>query len=311
MSPSSPDLAIVIVNWNTRKLLVDCLTTLPAATAGLTVETWVVDNGSTDSSVPAVREQFPDVRVIANADNRGFAAANNQAIRAATGRHVLLLNSDTLAQPGSLTALVRFLDANPAVGIVGPCLRNADGSVQLSYASFPTLASELTGRNFRRRRPFPTQTAEAFAVDWVGGACFLVRREALTQFGLLDERYFMYTEEADWCFRARRAGWQVCYLPASEVVHLGGQSSRMASTRMKAELYRSKLRFFGKHYGRMRTRALALGLQAIFLGKAAAGGVLAATPGRTDRGRAITRDSGLMLQAVVSWLRQPLAEEVI
>ncbi len=306
-----PDLAIVIVNWNTRQLLLDCLATLPSATANLRVATWVVDNGSHDGSVAAVQAAFPAMHVIANQDNRGFARANNQAIAASHGRHVLLLNSDTLARPGALTTLVNFLDANPSVAMVGPCLRNADGSVQRSYASFPSLRSELTGRNLRQRKPFPAAGIEAYAVDWIGGACLLVRREALQSFGLLDERYFMYTEETDWCFRARRAGWEVCYLPEAEVVHLGGQSSRMASTRMKAELYRSKLRFFGKHYGRRRMLLLGLALQAGFLGKTLAGGLLARVPGREQQGRAISRDNGLLWQALIVMLRHPLPEEVV
>ncbi len=307
-----PDLAIIIVNWNTRQLLLDCLATLPAATAGISAETWVVDNGSSDGSVAAVQAHYPEVRIIANRENRGFAAANNQAIRASDSRHVLLLNSDTLSAGGSLSALVHFLDRHPRVGIVGPELLNGDGSVQLSYASFPTLASELTGRNLRRRQRFTTSDGStAYRVDWIGGACFAIRRTAIEQFGLLDERYFMYTEEADWCFRARRAGWEVCYLPGAKVVHLGGQSSRMVSTRMKAELYRSKLRFFGKHYGPLRTHVLGMGLLTIFLTRAAAGALVATMPGRQGAGRTITRDSGLMLAAIERQLRQPLAPEVV
>jgi len=304
-----PDLVVVIVNWNTRALLLACLTALPAATAGLAVETWVVDNGSTDGSVAAVREHFPRTNVIANQGNLGFAAANNQAIRASQSRSVLLLNSDTVPAPGALTVLVRFLDAHPQVGVVGPRLLNADGSVQLSYAAFPNLRSELLGRNLRGRRPFAAADAEAYAVDWVGGACFLIGRAALNAAGLLDEGYFMYTEEADWCFRVRAAGWEICYAPQVEVVHLGGQSSRMASTRMKAELYKSKLRFFSKHYGRAHTLALGLGLQAIFLAKLVVGGLVAAVPGRSTAGRALARDSGLILGALSRQLGDPRAQE--
>lgn len=304
-----PDLAVIIVNWNTRRLLLDCLKALPAATPGLGVETWVVDNGSSDGSVEAVRELFPATQVIANQQNLGFAAANNQAIRASRSRHVLLLNSDTVPAAGSLSALVAFLDEHDRVGIVGPLLRNGDGSEQLSYAAFPNLRSELLGRNVRQRRPFAA-AAEAYAVDWVGGACFLIRRSAMAAAGLLDEGYFMYTEEADWCYRVRRAGWEVCYAPMVEVVHLGGQSSRMASTRMKAELYKSKLRFFGKHYGRAHTLTLALGLQTIFLVKTLLGALVTIAPGRGAKGRAIARDSGLILSALARQLRSPLAQEV-
>ncbi len=310
MSPSLADLAVIIVNWNTRQLLLDCLAALPAATAGIASEVWVVDNGSSDGSVAAVRAMFPKVQVIANAANLGFAAANNQAIRASTSYHVLLLNSDTLPAPGALAAQVRFLDANPGVGMVGPCLRNGDGSVQLSYARFPTLLSELRGRNLRERRAFAAADgAEAYSVDWVGGASLIVRRTALEGFGLLDEGYFMYTEEQDWCYRARQAGWAICYLPGAEVVHLGGQSSRMASSRMKAELYKSKLRFFRKHYGQPRTMALGLCLQAGFLAKTLLGGLLALAPGRAAAGQTLARDSRMLLHAVRLQLRQPHAQE--
>lgn len=307
MQQTPPDLTIIIVNWNTRQLLLDCLAALPAATGDISTESWVVDNGSSDGSVEAVQAQFPATRVIANRGNRGFAAANNQAIRASRSRHVLLLNSDTVPRAGSLKALVDSLDAHPEVGIAGPRLLNADGSVQLSYAAFPNLRSELLGRNVRARRHYGPPQDGAYAVDWVGGACFLIRREAITVAGLLDEDYFMYTEEADWCFRVRAAGWEVCYYPAAEVVHLGGQSSRMASTHMKAELYKSKLRFFRKHYGWPRTLALWLGLQTIFLAKTVGGALLAVTPERGAAGKAIARDSGHILSALSRQLRHPPA----
>lgn len=312
MCAAPPDLVVIIVNWNTRQLLLDCLACISAAVAGLTAEVWVVDNGSTDGSLEAVSTQYPDVCVIANQVNLGFAAANNQAIRASCSRYMLLLNSDTLPTAGSLTMLVRFLDTHAQVGIVGPRLRNEDGSVQLSYASFPSLSSELTGRNLRRHSRFAASDGSiAFSVDWIGGACFAIKREAAEQFGLLDERYFMYTEEADWCYRARQAGWEVCYLPKAEVVHLGGQSSRMASTRMKAELYRSKLRFFRKHYNQIHAYLLGFGFLSIFLAKAVLGALVTAVPGRQRQGRAMTRDSGLMLAAVERHLHQPLAPEVV
>lgn len=312
MSHQTPDLAIIIVNWNTRQLLLDCLASLPAATDGIHAETWVVDNGSGDGSVEAVRTQYPEVRIIANRENLGFATANNQAIRASVSRHVLLLNSDTIARPGSLTALVRFLDAHPEVGIVGPRLLNPDGSLQPSWALFPTIFTELTGKKLRLRWRYPTADGTlAYSTDWVDGAALMIRRSILPQIGLMDERYFMYTEEVDWCYRARRAGWKVCYLPGSEVIHFGGQSSKRAVTQMKFELYRSKLRFFRKHYGRLAAVTLGLGLQFIFLGKAIIGGIiLALTAARHPLGRAFARDGGLLLVALSRhiWSR-PLPEQ--
>ncbi|WP_129672311.1 glycosyltransferase family 2 protein [Candidatus Chloroploca sp. Khr17] len=313
MSSPQADVTIVIVNWNTRQLLLDCLAALPEATEGITAETWVVDNGSVDSSVAAVREAFPEVQIIANRDNRGFATANNQAIRASDGRHVLLLNSDTIAQPASITRLVHFLDTHPEVGIVGSRLLNADGSLQRSWALFPNLLTELVGKKIRLRWRYPTIDGTiAYSTDWIDGAVLMIRRGILGQVGLMDERYFMYTEEVDWCYRTRQAGWKVCYLPASEVIHFGGQSSKRSATRMKAELYLSKLRFFGKHYGDLARTTLGVGLQTIFLGKATLGGIiLLATAAKHPTGHAFARDGALLLMAVQrhTW-RRPVAEEI-
>lgn len=313
MPSEQPDISIILVNWNTRDLLLDCLESLPAALANLGAEVWVVDNGSTDDSVAAVRERFPHVQIIANEDNKGFAAANNQAIRASRGRHVLLLNSDTVALPNSLVDLVHFLDVNPAVGIVGSRLLNGDGSLQPSWAAFPTLWSELRGINVRERRPFTTRDGTmAYAVDWVGGACLLIRRAAISQVGLLDEQYFMYAEEADWCYRVRKAGWVVCYYPQAQVIHLGGQSSKKASTRMKAELYRSKLRFFHKNYGPRHALALALALQALFTTKAIVGRALAlVSRNRSATGKAFVQDAAALREMIARQVwRRELHEEM-
>lgn len=269
MRHASPDVSIIIVNWNTRDLLLQCLQSLPAAIGDLDADVWVVDNASTDDSVAAVRQHFPTVQVIENKENVGFAAANNQAIKASHGRHVVLLNSDTVAHPNALRAMVRLLDNHRHVGIVGAQLLNADGSLQHSWAAFPTVWSEVLGKNIRTRRIVPTgYDSFAFDVDWISGACLMIRRSVIEQVGMLDERFFMYSEETDWCYRVKRAGWHVYYYPQAHVVHFGGQSSRQASTRMKAELYRSKLLFFSKHYGVRRTFCLSLLLEIGFVGKA-------------------------------------------
>jgi GT2 family glycosyltransferase len=174
------DISIIIVNWNTRELLCQCLGSIQETSSGIAYEMIVVDNGSTDGSVRAVREAFPLVRLIANTENLGFARANNQGIRASRGQHILLLNSDTLVRPGALAALVRFLNQHSDVGIVGPELLNTDGTVQLSWAAFPTLWSEIRGKNFRVRRRYATRDGcEAYNVDWIGGACLLIRRATI------------------------------------------------------------------------------------------------------------------------------------
>jgi GT2 family glycosyltransferase len=268
------DLSVIIVNWNTRELLAAGLASIYAHPPAGPFDVWVVDNASTDGSAALVRERFPQVRLIANPDNRGFAAANNQAIAASAGRYVVLFNSDALALPDSLAAMVRFLDAHPAVGAVGPKLLNRDGSFQASYARFPNLLSELAlltgvakwwlGPYAPSPRPAPGE--QPHRVDWVAGAALMVRRTAIDQVGLLDEGYFLYSEETDWCWRLGHAGFPVWYLPDVQIIHQHGASSQQQSARSYGLLYQSKLRFFARHYG-----ALAAGLLRVsFLAGAAA-----------------------------------------
>ena len=244
------DLSVIIVNWNTKDLLAQCLQSVYETAAShsdcnLSFETVVVDNASTDGSPEMVRAHFPQVRLIENQQNEGFARANNRAIRATHGRYFLLLNSDTVVLPGSLGAMVHFADQHPEAGIVGCKLLNADGSLQPSWAQFPTFWSELMGRNFRRRRPLVD--GRGYEVDWVGGACLLVRQKAVQTVGLLDEDYFMYSEETDWCYRFSRAGWAVLFNPTAQIVHLGGASSRKMAGAMCLQLRASILLFIRKN----------------------------------------------------------------
>ncbi len=266
---AAPDVSIILVSWNTRELLLGCLESLSAAVGTLRTDIWMVDNGSTDGSVAAVRERFPLVRLLENDGNPGFAAANNQGIAASAGRYTLLLNSDTIAEAASIERLVRFADGQPAAGIIGARLLNRDGSFQASFADFPSLRSELlsvTGigpRLFGRWYPSygPRRSQMARRVDWIQGACMLARRAAIEQAGPMDEQYFMYNEEIDWCMQMWRAGWEVWYLPEARIVHYGGQSTRQIRHAMVQALYRSKVRFFRKHYG----PAAAFALQSVFV----------------------------------------------
>jgi GT2 family glycosyltransferase len=253
------DLSIIIVNWNTCDLLADCLKSIYTTTQDLSFETIVIDNGSSDGSVARVQAEFPQVRLVVNGQNVGFAPANNQGIARGQGRYLLLLNSDTQVQPGALAALVRFADAQPQAGVVGCRLLNADGSLQPSWANFPTVWTEVTGQLVRGGRVVANQ-AEAVEVDWVGGACFLVRAKAVAAVGLLDERYFMYAEEVDWCYRMQQYGWKIYYLVNAQVIHLGGGSASRASFGQLRRLYESKLRFFAKHYGHRQAEWLRYGL---------------------------------------------------
>lgn len=256
MSTMPLDLAVILVSWNTRELILACLAALPAALGDLRATIWVVDNGSHDGSTAAIRAQFPTVRLIENTQNGGFAAANNQALRASAGRYALLLNSDTVPEPGSIEQLVRFADATPRAGLVGGLLLNPDGSFQYSFADFPTLTSELLsasglgvrifGPSFPSYRPEHSRAIRR--VDVIPGACMLARRTAFVQVGLMAEDYFMYSEEPDWCLRMQRAGWETWYVPNAGIMHYGGQSTSQVQVAMVEALYRSKVRFFRKHY---------------------------------------------------------------
>ena len=223
-----------------------------------------------DGSVAAVVEHFPQVHVIANPANVGFAAANNQAIEASSGRYVLLLNSDTVAPPRSIERLVCFADTHPRAGVVGPQLRNADGSFQGACAGTPSLWSEalsVTGLGERIHGHWfpnygPRHSRRARLAGYIQGACMLARREAIHMVGTLDEGYFMYSEETDWCLRMRRAGWQVWFTPDAAIVHYGGQSTRQVRHAMVTALLRSKVRFFHKHNGPLQATLL----RAMFVG---------------------------------------------
>lgn len=291
-SSTQPDVSIVILNWNTRDLLLECLRAVEANTDGLSVEVLVVDNASTDDSVSRVRRDFPHIRVVENQTNLGFAAGNNLGAREATGRYVLLLNTDAFLRPGALGQLARLLDVNPRAGLCGAQLLNPDGSFQASHTAFPTLAREFLILSGLGRLIFgsyypsqgPDRAAGPRPVDYVEGACLLFRPEAYWQVGGLDAGFFMYAEEVDLCMALRRAGWQVWYVPAAEVVHLGGASSASRRPEREADLYVSRVRFFRKHYGPLHARLLsALIVGATALKGLAHGALRAATRGRRGR----------------------------
>lgn len=290
------DLSIIVVNWNTRELLAQCLQSLQDTLRASSFEIWVVDNASADGSVAMVRERFPLAHVIANSENVGFVRANNQAMAQCTGRYILLFNSDAQALPGSLDQLVRFMDEHSRAGLAGVRLLNPDGSFQASYTPFPTLWREiliLTGigrwlicSTFPSRGPQVERGAQGIK-GYMEGACLLARREAAQQVGGLDECIFMYAEEVDWCYRFHHAGWETWYLPQAPVIHYGGQSSKKQQSRMEAELYRSRVYFFRKHYGKAAAASLKAAIYVITCFKMLVHGTLRClTQGR--RGRIVT-----------------------
>jgi N-acetylglucosaminyl-diphospho-decaprenol L-rhamnosyltransferase len=257
MPENQPDLSVVIVSYNVREYLRQCLESILSAPVKASLEILVVENASTDGSLESLRSEFPQATVIESTINLGFAAGNNLAIRQSHGRYLLLLNPDTLVKPGALDALVDFLDGQPQAGAAGSRLLNPNGSLQPSCFPFPTLGRELWRLlhldKFKSYGVYPMEswsTDTPRRVEVLQGTSLALRRSALDQVGLLDEDYFMYTEEVDLCYRLHTAGWELDYVPASQVVHYGGQSTRQTAANMFLQLYRSKAVFFRKHYGR-------------------------------------------------------------
>lgn len=253
------DVSVVIVSWNTRDLLRQCLESLfTGGLDGLNADVWVVDNASGDGSAAMVQRDFEQVRLLPMGENAGFARANNAALRQAAGRYFLLLNSDTIVPPGSLAPLVAALDTCPDAAVASPLLLNRDGTPQFCWSRFPGFRSELRGELDRSQSPYPLVAyaksatraqMQPFAVDWVGGACFLVRASDTETVGLLDEGYFMYAEETDWCARFKQAGKVTLLVPAVAVMHLGGQSSKAVPVQTRQRMYRSNVRLFRHLYG--------------------------------------------------------------
>lgn len=295
------DLSLIIVNWNTRDMLRDCLATVHAGLGPLRAEIFVVDNGSTDGSVQMLATEFPAVIRIANADNRGFAAANNQALRLARGRHVMLLNTDTLVHDTVLPDSVAFLDAHPAVAVMGPRILNRDGSVQPSSTAYPSLrhlmAQTLGLTRFKALDSYRMagwDRRDFRRVEVISGCAMLVRRAAMDKVGLLDEGFFFYGEETDWCRRFADAGWSVVFAPVGEITHFGGGSVRAMNHRRDVKLTEGTVRLHRKHGGLLGGLAC-YGLLAAFNASRAVlwtGVGLARRPGATARARHFIRVLG-------------------
>jgi len=240
-------LSIVIVSFNARSDLERCLESLHATPPAIAHEIVVVDNGSTDGSLDAAR-RWPDVRVLALGSNVGFARGNNEGIRATTGDAILLLNSDTLVPPGALDRLVVELDRDPAIAVVGPRLVDGHGQAELSFGRMLGPINELRQKRLARRKDeVETLARQRHYPDWVSGACLLVRRADAEAVGGLDERFFMYTEDVDFCAAIRARGRRILFAPEVEVVHLRGRSAASAPAETRAAYRRSRLAFYEKH----------------------------------------------------------------
>ncbi len=258
MNSSAIDLSIIIINWNTKELLLETIASVYAnLPQPYSVEIIVVDNASSDGSALALVEAYPTIHLIANQENRGFGPANNQALKIAQGRYSLLLNSDVIVQPGSLVQIIEFMNAHPKVGLCGIQILNVDGSFQGSFANYLNLGSEfliLTGLGRRLLNPhYPSynqaQSQKSKIVQTIQGAFMFSRSSALREIGGLDERFFMYGEENDLSLRLYQAGWLVYYLAEVNIIHLGGQSSQKNWSKMAWQLQQSKVLLFRKHYG--------------------------------------------------------------
>lgn len=263
-------LSIIIVNWNVRDLLRECLRSIETGKGGLSLEIIVVDSASSDDSVAMVLSEFPSVRLIPCTENVGFPRGNNIGLREASGDYLLLLNPDTVVVADALAVLVSYLQANPNVGAVGPQLLNPDGSVQSSRRRFPTTATGffestwlegLAPGVLRRYYALDLPDDATADVDWLTGACIMVPRSTYEVVGGMDEGYFMYSEELDWCRRIKESGRRVVYYPVAQVIHHVGKSSEQAVTARHINFNRAKLRYFRKYHGRF----MAAGLRVFLL----------------------------------------------
>lgn len=255
--PGRPDLSVLVASYNTRDLLLDCLASLEKNGGGLDVETVVVDNASADGTPEAVAARFPKVALLRNGVNEGFAKANNRALALARGRFVLLLNPDTLVPPDVLLPMVRLMEANPEVGVAGCRVDRPDGGLDAACKrSFPTPWSAL-GRFLGLDRRFPRlfgayrRAADdprgRYEVDAVVGAFMLVRRETIDEVGGLDESFFMFGEDLDWCYRVKEKDWRVWYVGDRGVVHHKGAATRQEPQRMNWHFHRAMVLFHRKH----------------------------------------------------------------
>jgi GT2 family glycosyltransferase len=254
------DVSIVIVNYRSFDPLLECLASLTADRAALTTELIVVDNDAAEQAGPRLAERHPDARFIQNRENVGFARAVNQGIAAARGSAILLLNPDCEVRPGALRTLVDALRQRPATAIAAPRILNPDGSLEYSARAFPDHLTFLFNRYSLLTRLFPGNRfsrrylltdwdhASVRDVDWVSGACMLVRREAIERVGPMDEAFFMFNEDVDWCRRMKDGGWAVTYVPDAVVVHHIGASRRRVSSKVILERHRGMIHYFHKHH---------------------------------------------------------------
>jgi len=256
------DVSIIIVAWNVRQLVYDCLKSVYEQTKTIDFEVIYVDNASEDGSVEMVKEHFSDVRIIENDENKGFIKANNQGIEVSKGRYVLLLNSDTILLSNAIEKTVEFADANPEAAVVGCKVLNPDRTLQRTCFMYPSILNTFLAatylykifpksRFFGRERMTWWDFDEPREVETICGCFSLVRKEAIDQVGLMDERYFVYGDDPDWCYRFKKNGWKVMYTPDAQIIHYGGQTTGQMRREFRLQLHGSELIFMRLHKSKL------------------------------------------------------------
>jgi GT2 family glycosyltransferase len=257
------DLSIVIVNWNTKHLLKDCLDSVRKYTNHMQYEITVIDNASIDGSVEMLKSDYPFVKLKVNEENEGFSKANNKGIREATGEFILLLNSDTFIRENVFLNLVKLMKENPSVGVCFPRFLNLEGKTQTArtwsmtpFQSFMKIINCYKTKNNKRLKLYNGK--DLIEAENVGGACFMVRKRVFDEIGLLDENYFVYNEEDDFCRRVGKTSWEICYIPSLSIYHHqgGSYSSKSAQLMVRVKAYESDMYFFKKHYNWLTARLL-------------------------------------------------------
>lgn len=251
MAIKSPDISIIIVTYNTRDLTLKCLESVFKETSGMEFEVFLVDNNSNDKTSESVRKNFPSVKIIENKENLGFARANNQALKIAAGRYVLLLNSDTVVLNSAFKQMIEYMDNHSEAGAIGPALLDKNLCLQKSWAKRMTLLSIFLV-SWLARATVNYEISRMKGIEYVDvlfGACFMVKREIIDKVGLLDERYFMYSEDLDWSYRIARAGYKLVYYPTAKVIHYGGESGKAENKKLEKELIKNMIIVFKKYNG--------------------------------------------------------------
>jgi len=249
------DISIIVVNWNTKYLLIECLDSIFQTIKSIDFEVWVVDNGSTDGSIEAIRNRYRDINILKNRVNCGFAAANNRALKQIKGSYALLLNTDARLTDGAAEHLFNFMETTPEAGMACGQLLNPDGSRQNSFANFPSVISLLSNETILRTlfpNRFPSkrkQYTSPVEIESCIGACMIVRKRAMDEVGLFDETYFFFFEETDWAFRMKKAGWYSYFVPRARIIHGQGQTVG-ANSNARIMFYRSRYIYIKKWHRR-------------------------------------------------------------